>query len=83
MKTKINLMALANDYAMNFVAGKLYDPNSEAYSNDEFIREAKSRYGIRSRIRLWYWSKVYEGLVDYYMIHIIKLMGENPINFIK
>lgn len=83
MKTRANLFALADDYAMNFVSGKLYDSNSKSYSNDEFTQAIKSKYGIKSRIRLWYWSKVYKGLVDFYMIQIIKSMGKDPIDFIK
>lgn len=83
MKTRTNLIALANDYAMSFVASKLRDPDDEFYSESNFIQAAKSKYGVRSRIRLWYWSKVYKGLVDYYMVHIIKSMGKNPIDFIK
>lgn len=82
-KSRAILFANANAYATRFVAGKLYDPNSEAYSKNAFIDELKSKYGIKSRIRLFYWSMVYKGLVDHYMIYIIKSMGENPINFIK
>lgn len=77
-------LAQANFYAMNFAIAEVISLNtSKYYSNDEFTQAIKSKYGIKSRIRLWYWSKVYKGLVDFYMIQIIKSMGKDPKDFKK
>lgn len=83
MNTRTNLFALADDYALSFVTGKLYDSETDGFSNDDFIHEMKTKCGVKSHIRLWYWSRVYKGLVDFYTIQIIKLMGKDPKDFKK
>lgn len=78
MSIKANLLVLANDYAINFVACTLNNSDNKEYSKDQFIQEMKSKYGVKSFIRLWYWLRVYKAFVDYYNIHIVEIMKPVP-----
>lgn len=70
-KVKWDLSLLASKFAMNFVAS-----NNKEYSKSRFIQEIKSEYGVKSFIRIWYWSRVYKEFVDYYNVYLMDLMGE-------
>lgn len=77
MNVKTSLLLLANEYAMNFVACTWSNPNNKEYSKSRFIQEIKSEYGVKSFIRIWYWTRVYKEFIDYYNTHLIDLMGES------
>lgn len=74
MNAKTSLLLLANEYAMNFVACTWSNPNNEEYSKSRFIQEIKSKYGVRSFIRVWYWSRVYKGFVKYYNVNLYDIL---------
>lgn len=60
-------LAQANFYAMNFAIAEVISlDTSEYYSKDSLVVLLKARYGIKSRVKLWYWSQVYSVLIAYY-----------------
>lgn len=71
MTVKVNRfrtrLAQANFYATNFAITEVIDQDtSKYYSEDALVVLLKAKYGIKSRVKLWYWSQVYNALVTYY-----------------
>lgn len=60
-------LAQANFYAIDFVTSEVLSlDTSKYYSKDALVVLLKAKYGIKSRVKLWYWSQVYNALVTYY-----------------
>lgn len=80
MITKPSLLMWAAMYAENFVLSEVNELDTEKYSRDSFIKEIKSKHGVKSIIRVWYWSRVYRRLVKYYTIQTIRYACEKQID---
>lgn len=60
-------LAQANFYAIDFVTSEVLSlDTSKYYSKDSLVVLLKAKYGIKNRVKLWFWSQVYNALVTYY-----------------
>lgn len=60
-------LAQVNSYATKFVITEVTSQDINKYYNEESLAVIlKFVYGIKNRVKLWYWKVVYKALVAYY-----------------